>query len=563
MRKYNMQEKIDAATLNCLLYGTGFIKTIWDKDGGDVESFDEATGEVEMTGDITITAPSPYHIYLDPDAECWEEVRWLFEARWISYEDACAMWPEKKEILKTIREESGTGTDVARQTGDTVYGYGQANRAKFDAVKVWEYWEKGLPSNGMLGRYCVCTQSGDILDELRPNPFRFEDPEQDVEGNKKTTTTAGLPYHIITDVDVPHEVWGKSFTEFEAPLQTILNRIDSMYLENLQAHGVARLILPEGAEIMDDAITNSPWDIIKIAGHGNMNNIHFAAPMQLPPAMSEYRDRIKVGIDDLAGVNESMFGQQSREQSGFSMQYATNQGNMIRRRLFNKYVLFVESTYKAYLNLVRKHWTVPRTIQVLGKENAFLTMDIEGSDIDGGFDLVVEYGTSLSLDPMTRREEIMTLQPLFKEAGVPTRQLLGMLKLSELGPLYDMMKLAETRQREIFEKIIATGRQVEPEKYQDHKGMLAYALRYVMTTEFNQLEDDEKELIREHIDLRRQQEVEETQVPQQPGAPGPSPDGAGPAAAGGMPGAGAPAAPGPEGENPLAALMGGGAPAPQ
>jgi len=38
----------------------------------------------------------------------------------------------------------------------------------------------------------------------------------------------------------------------------------------------------------------------------------------------------------MAGVNDSMFGQQKREQSGFSMQYATNQGKMVRRRLFNK-----------------------------------------------------------------------------------------------------------------------------------------------------------------------------------------------------------------------------------
>ena len=42
-------------------------------------------------------------------------------------------------------------------------------------------------------------------------------------------------------------------------------------------------------------------------------------------------------------VNESMFGQSSRETAGFTMQYATNQGNVIRRRLFNKYVLLTEA----------------------------------------------------------------------------------------------------------------------------------------------------------------------------------------------------------------------------
>jgi len=49
---------------------------------------------------------------------------------------------------------------------------------------------------------------------------------------------------------------------------------------------------------------------------------------------------------------------------------------------------------------------IPRTIHVLGKEKAFDAMDIKGADIDSGYDLVVEYGASLSLDPLHAEKKL-------------------------------------------------------------------------------------------------------------------------------------------------------------
>jgi hypothetical protein len=236
---------------------------------------------------------------------------------------------------------------------------------------------------------------------------------------------------------------------------------------------------------------------------------------------------IKGGIDDSAGVNEAMFGQMQRETSGFSLQYATNQGNMIRRRLFNKYVLLTESVYKTFLQLVRKHWKTPKRIKVLGTEKAFNVVEISGMDIAGGFDLVVEYGASLSLDPTTRREEILTLLPLFEKAGVSTRTILSMLKLNELDAMYDEIQLANDRQYEYFKEMIETGEYLEPRKLEDHKNMLEFSYRYVMTSEFKYLDDDSKELIYQHVEDREQLAATPAQ-PAPVGAPGevPAPGGA-------------------------------------
>jgi len=504
LRQYDLQEVFDQSNLNTLTYGTGIIKTIWSPFKGDIIGF-KKTGQVIQEGDIDVTSVHPSRMIIDSDAETRAQVRYVFEEITLSYEEALHRWPKKKELLNSLLSERGQAS-----VSNGLVLAGVSRHEKNESLTVYEYWETGLPSNAMLGRYTVCLEDGRLLQPITSNPFSFITPPTTTERDRarrkgvdvrRGLPTARLPYHFLTDIDVPNRVWGRSFLEYEAPLQDLMNRIDSLMLEALQAHGVARLILPDGIDFAEESITNSSWDIVRLRNKdvGNTGEPKFMEPMPLPQVVTQLREQTRVGLDDMGGVNESMFGQQSREQSGYSMQYATNQGNLIRRRLFNKYVAQVEAVYKGILDLVRKHWVEERTIQVLGNEKAFQVLDLTGSSIDGGFDFVVEYGTSLSLDPMTRRQEIMNMMPILEKAGIPPRVIIGMLKLGELDVIDDMVQLADDRQREIIDKMVATGAYIAPEEFQDHENMIGFCLRYVMSAEFQFLEPEEKELIRKHI----------------------------------------------------------------
>lgn len=500
IRKYQMQELFDQASLNTLIYGTGIIRTVWDPDKGDIVDLDEESGELTMEGDIDFTVPSPWDIYIDPDATRMEEVKYMFERVFMPYEEALYRFPEHKDILDKYR--------ITEETRRTEYGTNRNfNDKRYDVVEIYQYWEKGLPYNGMIGRFCFMTRNAELLTNVGPNPMRFSSPKnRGVEGmgeisDKPMPSKAVLPYHIFTDIDMPGAVWGKAVVSYETSLQETYNKMFNVMLDNLHAHGVARMILPEGAEIADSSITNSPWDIIKVTGN---QPPHFMEPMPLPAVFPQLIQQAKQGIDDMAGVNEAMFGQQSREQSGFLMQYATNQANLIRHRLFNKYVMVAESVYRFYLNLIRKYWEESRVIYVLGKEKAFEAIDIKGADIDGGFDITVEYGASLSLDPTTRRTEVLNMMPLFEKAGISTRTILQMVKLNELEGLYDKTQLAADRQREFFEEMLAKDIYIAPRDLQDHKNMLEYCYEYVMTTEYKYLLPEQHAIIDRHIKEREQ-----------------------------------------------------------
>jgi hypothetical protein len=535
IRKYKMQERFDLASNNCLMSGTGILKTIFDTSAGEIMDVDQETGELLMEGEIQVTVPTHWDIYPDPDATIPEEIKWVFERIYMPYDECLFRFPDKQEMLKEYRiQEKDVDEQMESHSAHSV-------GPKYDVVEVYQYWERGLPHNGQIGRFCYCTKDGKLLSNVEPNPFRFSRPKDrglalpsvpsEVLANQKMPEKAELPYHLFTDIDVPGRLWGRSTLFYEGPLQDLYNQMVNVMVDTLEAHGVPRLILPAGAEVSDESITNSPWDIIKVeAGQGTPQ---FMAPLPMPQAFGQLMQLVSGGIDSLAGVNDSMFGVQQREQSGFSMQYATNQGNMIRRRLFNKYILCVESVYKAYLNIIRKHWDVPRVVSVLGKEKAFESTEIKGADIDGGYDIVCEYGASLSLDPTSRREEILTMMPLFEKAGIQPRSLLSLMKLNELEGVYDKAQLASDRQRELFEEMTKQNLYIPPEELQDHKNMLDYAYEFLMTSEFKYLAEESKVLIRQHV-KEREQLAAQVQGANMPGA-----------APGGMPGAPEQMLPGP------------------
>ncbi len=533
IRHYQMQEQFDQLSLLCLAYGSGFMKTVWDSGRGDIVEWDDTDGSVKLEGDIAITVPFTWNIFVDPDARNWKEVKWVIEKVFIDYDEACARWPDKADQLKAARVNRD---ETFQKTADR---QSQLSNARYNSVELLEYWETGLPTNGYLGRYCLTTVGGAVVEPCRPSPFRFAKagtsrkvvdsdlPDDVIEQKlKKIPEQASLPYHILTDIDVPNIIWGRSSVEYVAQLQENLLKIDTAVMDNIHAHGVARMVVPDTAEVAQ-SMSNSPWDVVKLSSN---QPPYFIEVPQLMPEMVSTRVNMIQGINDGMGVNDAMFGVQKRETSGTSMNYATNQGNMIRRRIFNKYVLVVESVYKAVLSLVVKHWPTSRTIYVIGKENALEAIDLKGTDIDGGYDIVGEYGVSLSLDPMSRREEIMMLQPLFEKAGVPTRTSLKLMKLNELEGMYDRLSLAENRQREVFDEIIATGRFIPPEDLLDHENMIAWALEYFMTSEFQFLEPELKELCKQHIRDRVQlaaQEKASLQGPAPGATPGPTPSLAG------------------------------------
>lgn len=496
----DIPEEVDMMNLYTLVCGIGCIKVYHDKDSGEIKDFDEASGELTMTGDEAIKHLSIFNVWIDPKAKDIKSLRHVFERELMTVEEAVYRWPDHKDKIEQNRFQHNP-----EQSNDPMLSRKYSAYTE-PCVEVFHYTEKAHPVNGMVGRYACFLQDFTFLSK----PCKNKHPN------------AGLPYKFLTFVDVPGCVYAKSVADYAARVQDMLNRIDSSTLDSIQAHNVVRMVIPDTADVSDDDVSNSSWDWIKVSGAPDANSIRFVDPPALMPDMWQFRDSYRQELQDMYGINDSMLGIQQREQSAVSQQTAIQAGTAIHRRLLKKYETVVREIYKDYLELVIMYWTTPRIVKVIGKDKAFESIKLKGADIKGGYDIIAEYGTSLPIDPNMRREAIMLMMPMFEKAGISMQTILKHLKLNELESLYDINDMAADRQMEVFEEMTALFRAgkptyIQPKEMENHVGRLAAAKQYLETSEFKYLEPELQDLIRQHI--REREQLLANEQPQQMAAP--------------------------------------------
>lgn len=496
-RQYHFQEVTDMTCLNAIVYGTGIGRLYHDKNKGKVSKYDRVTGEVTVDGDIAHKSISIWDYWCGSNTkstteweEGWERIRMPFE-------EAVALWPEARGILE---EAIINPNRDWQEWGDE--GIAEESRLDLDKqvekeqiVEILEYHQKASIFNANLGYHCFHTMEGKLISEIEDNP----------------TPNAEIPYGVITDLDVPGHFYAKSTVDFALPIMRVVDQIDTMVLDNLESHGNLKLVVYESAEVNDDDLNTNPTQVIRISGTAQQAPNHLVMP-SLAIDFYKLRENLLAAIDEMMGINEVIQGQFQKDMSGFSAQTAINAANLVRRRLFNKYTLYVEKMYTLLLDNVRKYWDKKRKVPVVGEEDSANLPEYDKSDVASGFILQAQYGQNFSLDPAQRREEIMQAQPLLKEAGVNPKALVRMLKYNEVEGLFDSIEIARARQLEIFQAAVKLFEDADEIKimpawamtYAMHDMMAEAAQEYFMTREFLQLDPRLKEAMYEHQEARMQ-----------------------------------------------------------
>jgi len=536
MYKYKWQEKVDLVTLACQVYGTGFGKCVFDGTKGELLSYNSEDDSVVMTGDNIVKPVLVWNMFIDPDAEAWDEVKYVFERHMFSFEEAMSRFPEYKEKLEQVAVDSG---QHPMDFDGFVRGEKGLEKSKVDDIEnaiipILEYYEKSMPVNGMAGRHCFCLPDGTILGSMEASP---------IPGGK-------LPYGCLTDIDVPGEVYGKTPVDYAVRLSAVVDELDGMILENVEIHGSIHLVVFDGADVDQNSLTENPVDVIKVNGASNQAPFHLSPP-PLTGDIYNLRNSTMKAIDDVMGVNEALKGEIPRELSGFAVQQAMNAANMSRRRLYNKYTLFTEDMWRLFLDSVEKNWTIKRKVLVVGKEDATKVASYSGADLNGGYVIKVSYGTMFSLDPAQRRQEILQAQPILEKAGITPKQIAKHLRYDDIEGVFDIIEIAEARQIEIFEKMILSYHKFGEVRYISasemdvayHAEMAEAGYQYVMSNYFLEQDKEVKTAIYKHIREREEMAAKQA-APQAPGGAAAGPGGM-PGAPGGMGGGGAGAPPPP------------------
>lgn len=513
--EYELQEYTDLTSLSTLTYGSGFLKAFHDPHIGKIQKHNKETDEIQMEGDFSVRPVLIWDIWFDKDAKVWADVRYIRERHLMPFSQAISIWPEYEEMfMANIANADKHPEEVSNhRISTTAMNKDDIQNA---LVEIYEYTEKGLAENGMAGRRCFHLRDGHLLGEMTTNPH----------------PGAKLPYGILTDIDVPGEIYGKTTVDFAIGLARVVDSLDNMILDNVELHGSIKLVVFDDAETNEKSYSDNPTDIISV------NGTHAHSPFYLKPAsvsmdLYNLRNQLLEGIDGVMGVNEILQGKIERELSGFASQTAINAANMVRHRLFNKYTKLVRFVYETFIESVVENWKTKRQIQVIGKEDAQTVRYLNGADIAGGYVIRVEYGTNFSLDPAMRREEIIQAREILLGAGITDKKIAQMLKYNEIDALFDAPQMSRKRQIEIFERAIDYYEKTKKVRIDPaskmrkafHLEMAEAAMEFVMTNDFLTLDEELKEAIYNHIDEREALAAQQAGPPQgeapgQPPAPG-------------------------------------------
>ncbi len=519
-KRMKMQQTLEAgAYLNTCIYGTGITYNGWDTEGGDfpLDNFPEDPNELQrmletgfkMEGDYDFRNVHPKKFFPDAAADIWDNAEHCFEEWSIPIEKAMYMFSgtDQQNLLRDYHKESNElGNDPSKKTNH---------------IKIYHYFVKGRPWNGFLGAhsYLLNPEAPKLLTRT-PNPF----------SHKK------LPYSIISDIDIPDNVKGMSRIIYAYQTQLSINNLMYLIMKNTSLFGGNKMLMPEGGLNLD--AMNNGLDDVAFFNPATGGKPEYIRPANVTSDVWRAYDIMKSYINNLYGMNEFSQGQVPRELSSYAVQLALEMDDKYRIRLFNKKKLFLQDIYYQGLENTKQYMNESRRLNVAGIESFTDDGYFMSSMLKGDYDIEVDYGQYLPVDPAARKQQILEFikSGFFEKAGGDMKKAASLLIDGSMLDVKDSIEQHAKRQKAEIDRAIK-GEKLQLHPWDNDEMHAAAVDEFTGTETFNVLPPELKQEIWEHGDAHVKRIAEKIAkgqggVPGQPGA-------------GGAPGQPPPAAPAP------------------
>jgi hypothetical protein len=476
----SMQEVVEfGAYLNCTVLGTGITYYGWDSNGGEyplteipdnIESLKDF--DFKMEGDLDLEDVNPYDFRIDGNAKSWRTAQHCFWANDVPIEEALFRFTDE-EAQELLQSEYRNCTDSTQ---------GSAKEERKGTIRIWEYWEKGMPWNGMLGMhvYFIDSTSPKIL--LREaHPYR----------HKK------LPFAVMTDVDIPDNPWGMSRIIYAHQCQKSIDMLMGLFLNNTSLFGGVRMMMAEGS-MNEDSINNDTATVDYYNGASGQKPEYFR-PVPVTSDVWRGYTLMKTAIDNLYGMSEFSQGQIPRELSSFAVQLALEMDDKYRVRLFNKKKQYLKDIYLQGLDLTQQFMTEPRKLSVTGVEGWKDGEYFSSAVLNGDYEIMVDYGQYIPVDPAARKQQILEFlkSGFYEKAGGNMQKIAKLLVDGTMLDVKDMFERATKIQEREIDSIIE-GKDVPVMKWDKDEAHISAIDDFTSTETFRSLDPEIQEAIWQH-----------------------------------------------------------------
>ena len=454
--------------------GTAAVCVDWDEDANEILS-DDTQGSPLNEGDTYEQHLNITQFVVEPGTIYPEEARW-----WIK---TVALPPEEVEGMFDLeRTPPSDATASLAPFHRKLMAYDRGGDSELtDLTLVMTYYERPNPKTPE-GKVCTVVDQQVVFEDVWPFPFKDR-----------------LNLVVLTETPRENRWTGDTVLSAARPIQTLLNVAWSSVVEHMKQAGNARLLIPMSSiEIMNQA-SDMAGELLPYNDSLPVKPAYLSPP-QMPGWWIDMPDRLAAQMDDIMGVHDISRGSAPANiESGFGLTILAEKDTTPVTRLaretsraFGRLMSMVLAIYEDKT----KSKSVTRRSLVRVPGNAPLTVVWNGKDLKGQttafvpYDAVVPRSRASSLEmakDMLQAQLITTLPEFVAVADLAG----GRDVLAATSPDVDQARRENSQ--------FGLGRQSIPRQWHDHKLHISEHNAYRKTVDFEMLDEEEKQMIADHI----------------------------------------------------------------
>src|SRR5215831_1906899 len=397
MDELNYNRILRQAVFWSSITGTSFIKDWWDNDG------DDPSGQ---QGTICIEPVNSFHVFI-PEIQIQDVEGQPFLIHAMA---KTTDWVQENYNVDVLADSTSDGM-MLEQRFLNALGTSEPTRGQF--VTVAEVWVKPC-SKFDKGAYIVATPDK-LLNEVEGWPYDHEE----------------YPFSKIESVPTG-QFWADSVITDLIPLQREYNRTRSQIVEAKNRMSKPQLLAPKGS-VDPSKMTSEPGLVILYTP--GFNPPTPLTIQSLPGYVTELPQAIQQDMDDISSQYEVAKGRTPPGVTAASaIAYLQEENDTMLSWATTSIEEATEKVGQHILSYVNQYWDVPRTIRVLGKNDAYQITQFDKDSIDGNTSYRVESGSAA---PRSRAAKQAFIVELGQRGWITPDKVLKYLRLVETGRLYE------------------------------------------------------------------------------------------------------------------------------
>lgn len=380
--KSDMEDVIEELVKETLIYGSGWVKVYWEDNQPKAE-----------VADI-------FDVFPDPKARSDKELKYVIHRLERDIEDLKSNPNYDQKAIKELETLESSASDTQEQSfRNSITGVTSkdSTRKRFEVLEYHGYFNDKI---------YIITTVGNILLRADESPYKC------------------IPFILVNDHKVPHELYGIGEIQPIESLQNELNDIRNQRMDNVKLRiNSMWKVLPGGA-LFDDELVSRPGGIIHVSRPDGVESL-----VQQPLDASAFTEPaiINSDMERATGANTAISGALVSPMGGTqggtlnrtatAYQGAINQGDKRFNSKINQIKRGLIKIGRKFLEFDQLFMSKPQVIRIIGEEGDNL-IPVYPEDIKNQFDLEVEIEY---LDDFQRmQQDISLIQVMSQIPGFDT-----------------------------------------------------------------------------------------------------------------------------------------------